>query len=129
MKIFWIFSRYLLLYPLYPTLNMNFSSNKIFLMTFQNSIKYSNRWSGGHSLCTRSHESQTSQILLTQNPTVIFLKTFLWIKFSRKPGISEECIEKLASVLSKLDNLEKFDIYFRRYLGSNDTNLIHYSYY
>jgi len=36
------------------------------------------------------------------------------LKVVQKPGISEDCIEKLAFVLSKLDNISKFDIYFRR---------------
>jgi len=36
------------------------------------------------------------------------------LKVIQKPGLSEDCIEQLALVLSKLDNLSKFDVYFRR---------------
>jgi len=36
------------------------------------------------------------------------------LKVIQKPGISEDCIEKFACVLSRLDNLSRFDIYFRK---------------
>jgi len=36
------------------------------------------------------------------------------LKVIQKPGLSEECIKQLAGVLSKLDNLLSFDVYFRR---------------
>jgi len=36
------------------------------------------------------------------------------LKVFQKPGLSEECIEQLARVLAKLDNLLNFDVYFRR---------------
>jgi len=41
------------------------------------------------------------------------LKVFS-IKVLQKGGISEECIEKFAGILSNLDNLQKFDLYFRK---------------
>jgi len=44
---------------------------------------------------------------------ITHLKSFS-LKVIQKPGITEDCIEKLGSVLSKLDHLPKFDVYFRR---------------
>jgi len=46
-------------------------------------------------------------------PKAIYLKYFSF-KVIQKPGLSEECIEQLAIVLSKFESLTKFDIYFRR---------------
>jgi len=37
------------------------------------------------------------------------------LSIQRNPNISEECIEKFAEVISRLDNLSSFDLYFRRY--------------
>jgi len=39
---------------------------------------------------------------------------YFFLKVIQKPGLSEECIEELAGVLAKLDNLLSFDVYFRR---------------
>lgn len=37
------------------------------------------------------------------------------LKVLQNPNISEECIERFAGVISKLDNLSNFDLYFRKY--------------
>jgi len=46
-------------------------------------------------------------------PKAKYLKYFSF-KVIQKPGLSEDCIIQLANVLSRLENLTKFDIYFRR---------------
>jgi len=48
---------------------------------------------------------------------VKYLKYFS-LKVIQKPGLTEDCIEQLVVVLSRLDSLSKFDVYFRR-LGFN----------
>jgi len=58
--------------------------------------------------------SQFKQLEYFSLKILQYIYLLLHLLIERNPNISEECIEKFAEVVSKLDNLSNFDLYFRR---------------
>ena len=85
------------------------------LQTLIRLIKLSSGWNWDCSFLTRPHESQATPIFLTKSPSVMINIFFFSVltSFGRNPNISEEFIERFAKVISKLENLSRFDLYFR----------------
>jgi len=97
-------------------LYLTFGGNPVILETLQGlsvalpTLKYL-RWLGLEFLNSRMSEMEV--VILAQLLPQLKLERFI-LKVIQYPNVSEECLYYLMNTISKLPNLKRFDIYFRR---------------